>query len=114
MDHYRLLKQVQALHPRLVIIYSEFLNRPQPLIKLALEPTDDQFNSISHAEGQAMAPIGIPSRSAVDLMANSLGYTTTWSDWSAVPRRRRKGLKEYSDSDNWKSRDTVALRPTAR
>lgn len=112
MDHYRLLKQVHALRPRLVIIDSAFLNRPQPLIKLALEPTDDQFNSIAHAEGQTMAPIGIPSRSAVDLMASSLGYATTWSNWSAVPRRKRKGLKEYFDSDNWKSRDTVALRPT--
>lgn len=112
MDHYRLLKQVHALGPRLVIIDSEFLNRDRPLIKLMLERTGSHLNTIAHTDGQSAAPIGIPSRSAVDMMAETLGYATTWSDWSVVPEDRRRGLKEYFDTDRWKSRDTVALRPS--
>jgi hypothetical protein len=47
----------------------------------------------------------------VDLMAEARGFATTWSDWSALPRRRRGGLKEYFDRDKPKFRDTVAPRP---
>ena len=111
MDHYRLLSLVAALQPGLVIIDSVFLNRPQPLVKLGFEPTDDKFNAIAQRNGQAQAPFGVPSPAAMDLMAEALGFTTTWSDWSAVPRRRRGGLKEYFERSGPKYRDTVALRP---
>jgi hypothetical protein len=110
MDHYRLLQLAAALGPRLILIDSVFLNRPQPLIKLAVEATDDKFNAIAQRDGQALAPFGIPSPSAVDLMATSLGYATTWADWSSLPSGRRGGLKEYFDRDRPKYRDTVALR----
>ena len=109
MDHYGLLKLVHALSPKLIIIDSDFLNRPQPLIRL-LESTDKFLNSIAHVAGQDAAPVGAPSRSAMDLMANSLGYSTEWANWDALPRAQRGGLKEYFDQDELKSRDTVALR----
>jgi hypothetical protein len=111
MDHYRLLQLAAGLSPPLIVIDSVFLNRPQPLIRLAVEATDDKFNAIAQRDGQALAPFGIPSPSAVDLMASSLGYTTTWADWSSLPRGRRGGLKEYFDRDRPKYRATVALRP---
>jgi len=110
MDHYRLLRLVHALSPELIIIDSDFLNRPQPLIRLRLESTDKSMNSIAHVAGQDAAPVGAPSRSAMDLMANSLGYSTEWANWDTLPPAQRGGLKEYFTQDEWRSRDTVALR----
>jgi len=110
MDHYGLLKLVHALSPKLIIIDSLFLNRQQPLIRLQPERTDKFVNTIAHVAGQDVAPVGVPSRSAMDFMARSLGYSTEWANWDALPQEQRGGLKEYFNQDQLKSRDTVALR----
>jgi len=111
MDHYTLLKLVKQLSPRLVIIDSEFLVRDAPLIRLATERTGSHLNSISHETGQDVAPIGVPSRPAVEMMAGSLGYDVTWADWDSLPRGRRQRVHDYFRANHWKRRGTCALRP---
>lgn len=112
MDHYGLLELVHRLRPRLVVIDSEFARSADPVIRLATETTDSHLNSISHTAGQAVAPVGVPSRSAMELMARTLGYAVEWSDWGSVARHRRGGLKAYYRGGGaWKRRATCALRP---
>ncbi len=79
---------------------------------MAVEPTDSHLNSIPHEPGQEIAPVGIPSRSALEVMAHSLGYTVEWADWDRLPQQRRAGLKAYYRvPPAWKRRGTCALRP---
>lgn len=112
MDHYGLLTRIQQLRPRLVIIDSEFTTSTEASIRLVTEPTASRLNSIAHVAGQATAPVGIPSRSALELMAGSLGYEVEWSNWNALPPSQRGGLKSYYRTPpEWKIRDTCALRP---
>jgi hypothetical protein len=112
MDHYGLLKLVKQLAPALVIIDSEFHLSPQATIRLAVEPTDSHLNAIPHEPGQQIAPVGIPSRSALEVMAHSLGYAVEWADWDRLAPQQRAGLKAYYRSaPAWKRRGTCALRP---
>lgn len=112
MNHYDLLKLVRRLQPGLVVIDSEFSLSARPVIRLATEATDSHLNSVAHQEGQVVAPVGIPSRSAMELMATSLGYAVEWADWETVPTAQRGGLKAYyRDGRAWKRRGTCALRP---
>lgn len=110
MDHYALLKLVKQLGARLVVIDSEFLTRKAPLIRLSMEDTDCEFNVISPETRQAQAPIGIVSRSALEMMAGSLGYAATWADWDSVPAADRRGLREYYREGGLRLRGTCALR----
>ncbi len=111
MDHYQLLKLVKHLGPKLIVIDSMFLDRPAPLIRLDLEETSNHLSSISHETGQSVAPVGIPTRSALELMARTLGYDVTWADWGGLPVRQRNGVGEYFRPRHGKLRGTCALRP---
>ncbi len=112
MDHYGLLKLVKQLAPSLVIIDSEFHLSESATIRLALESTDSHLNSLAHEAEQEIAPVGIPSARAMEMMAGSLGYDVEWADWDALPRDRRGGLKAYYRTPPaWKRRGTCALRP---
>jgi hypothetical protein len=112
MDHYNLLKLIDRLEPRLVIIDSEFFTSADPTVRIAREKTDNNLNSIAHVPGQSRAPVGFPSRSALEVMAASLGYGVEWADWQSLPPRRRGGVQSYyGGSPAWKIRDTCALRP---
>ncbi|MSZ76162.1 MAG: methyltransferase domain-containing protein [Actinobacteria bacterium] len=111
-DHYGLLALIARLRPRLIVIDSEFALSADPVVRFAMESTESHLNTIAHVPGQGAAPIGVPSRSAMELMARSLGYETTWADWESLPERQRGGLASYyRQPPRWKRRDTCALRP---
>ena len=113
MDHYGLLKLIKQLGPRLIIIDSDLLISPDPLVRMVLEDPTKSLNSIEHEPGQEQAPVGFPSRAAIELMALSLGYDVTWADWETVPEEQRDGIFAYyrPEPEYWKRRATCALRP---
>jgi hypothetical protein len=110
MDHFRLLRLVTLLRPRLVILDSEFSLRPGPTITLAREKTEKDLNSTPQVPGQEVAVVGIPSRAATALMADALGYGCDWLDWDALKGEARKGLWDYYRPEK-KRRGTCLLRP---
>ena len=95
MDHYRLLKLARSLHPRLMIIDSEFSTAKHPMIAIRRERTEKDLNSAAHFKGQGVAPIGLPSPSALELMADTIGYDVTWLNWDEVPADQRKPVADY-------------------
>lgn len=110
-SHYRLLDQIRRLGAGLVIIDGEFLTGP--LARIELRPEDPALpkNAPPAFEGQRHALAGIPSRIALELMANTLGYRVDWMDWSALPPDRRDAVRDYFNGPNARSnRGTCALR----
>ena len=113
MDHYRLLRLVSRLQPELVIIDSEWLIHDGPMIRVVLEDTRKILNAIANDPGQVMAPKGVPSRGALEMMAGTLGYRTEWMDWDQLPRRRRRPVADYFRTPPAHNRrGTCALRPS--
>ncbi len=111
MDHYGLLKLIHRLEPKLIIVDSEFMTAPWAHIAITSENTAKELNSTAHFESQTMAPVGTPSRSALEKMALSLNYKTEWLDWDKVPASERKGVKEDYYREGPKRRFTCSLRP---
>jgi hypothetical protein len=111
MDHYGLLRLIRELRPKLVIIDSEFMTAAWPHVAINFEDTAKELNSTACYEGQKKAPVGIPTRSALEKMAESLGYATDWLDWDALPPARRIGVRDDYFREGPKRRFTCALRP---
>lgn len=110
MDHFRLLKLVQALKPKVIIVDSEFMDKNWPMIQMQRENTGNVLNAASQIEGQKTAIVGYPSFKALDEMADVLGYDAVWLDWFSVPEGERKGTWDYYRT-NGKRRGTCALVP---
>ncbi|GHE03501.1 hypothetical protein U879_00850 [Defluviimonas sp. 20V17] len=110
MDHFRLFQALRKLGPKLVIVDSEFMRRPGPMIQLVKERTDNVLNAAPQIEGQKVAVKGVPSFKAMEVMAEVLGYRIDWVDWGAVPADRRKGVMDYYRDTDMR-RGTCTLRP---
>lgn len=106
----RLLKQVRMLTPKLVILDSEFVLRPSPVIQLVKERTDNILNATPQYEGQEQAVKGVPSLQAMELMAAGSGYDLDWVPLDHIPKSGRRGIKDYFKTDT-ACRATCVLRP---
>lgn len=114
MDHFRILRQVQQLKPKLIIIDGEFVQSDYPMIHMAWEKTDKNLNAAPQVDGQATAIVGIPSVGAMDRMAQALGLDVIWSPWADLPQDQRRGVWDYYRTTTMR-RMTCSLRPmTAR
>lgn len=112
MDHMRLLRLIRRIGPKLVIIDSEFSQRPQPVLVLKTESTDNPLNAPPLLDGQARALVAIPSLSAMQMMAAALDYDLVWSDWERLAPADRAGVQDYfRPVSAGKKRATCALRP---
>lgn len=110
MDHFLLIKLITSLRPKLIIIDSEFISVPNPMIQLVRERTDNPLNAAEQRAGQEIAIAGVPSIGAMEAMADVLDYTCEWSNWDQVPVTARIGLSDYY-RDAKKRRRTCVLRP---
>ena len=110
MDHYGLLAKVTQLNPKVIIIDSEFITSNNPVIQLVKERTDNVLNAIGQVPHQETTLIGIPSTTAMERMAEVLGFNLEWLDWDKVPIERRIGIPDYYRAKP-KRRRTCALYP---
>ena len=109
MQHYRMLLQMVALKPKLIIVDSIFSRATEPLIVVAREPTDNKRNTIAQVDNQRVAPIGRVSRPAMRIMAASVGYSMQQIPWK-VPQKQRKPVADYFSRFEDRVRLTLALR----
>lgn len=111
MDHFRILRQISALRPRLIIIDGEFVRTENPFIHVAFEKTDKNLNAAPQVDGQTTAIVGTPSVGALNRMAQALGFDVEWSPWLALPEDQRRGVWDYFRNEKIR-RMTCSLRPT--
>jgi hypothetical protein len=109
MEHYRLLRLIHRLRPRLVLIDSVFMVPNRPYVAIRVEdPMKDR--SAFAFEGQKKMPVGVPSRLALQYMADSLDYKVQWLDWETVPPAERGPVRDYF-RQRFSRRFTCTLRP---
>lgn len=110
MDHYGLLARVKLLKPKVIIIDSDFMSKPNPMIQITRESTDNVLNATGIIEGQDETLVGIPSVGAMERFAVVLKYRLVWSDWDSLAKDERRGMRDYF-RDTQKCRRTCALYP---
>ncbi|SLN60441.1 class I SAM-dependent methyltransferase [Pseudooctadecabacter jejudonensis] len=110
MDHFRLFQLIRKLQPKMVIVDSEFMLRPGPIMMLITERTSNVLNAIPQYEGQERAIKAVCSFRAMEDMAQALAYEIEWFDWDARDEDARVGLSDYYRPKD-KRRGTCVLRP---
>jgi hypothetical protein len=110
MHHYRMLTQMRAFEPKIIVIDSIFSLAKTPSIVLLRNATNEKMNAIAEMQDQPWIPAGTPSIPAVELMANSLGLELNVVPWN-VPAQQRQGISDYFFKFKLRRRMTVLLRP---
>lgn len=111
MQHYRMLMQMVAFGPRLIIVDSIFHAGSRPIISVKRENTGSRLATIAQQDGQSWAPVGRVSRRAFELMVESLGYRVEWVKWD-VPEQDHRLMSIYLEPDDGNlQRFTCLLRP---
>lgn len=114
MQHYRMMLQMVAFRPKLIIIDTEVWKSPGAMIGMSMEATGRQQNSTAQVEGQDRAPVGIPSFAAIDRMAGSVGYSATTIEWDVPPGQRGCVMDYFGSVAKHRKhliRKTIHLRP---
>lgn len=89
MDHFSFLRKLMALKPRLIIVDTLLTLSPHPIIFLMREDSDARLNAISQQGVDKQIPVGYPSRLAIEMMVDSLGWRVDWQDWNTLPQEER-------------------------
>lgn len=113
MQHYRMLMQMVAFRPKVIVVDSLFHLSDTSMILVDRENTAPRLASIAQQEGQTWVPVGRMSRPAFELMAESVGYTVEWVRWD-VPEEDRKAMAIYFGENPRqpdRQRFTCLLRP---
>lgn len=108
MDHFRLLRMIRRLEPRLVIIDSEFIKADNAIVQVLKEEVSNPLNAVGEVEGITHTVVGVPSQRATEFMAEALGYTLDWIDHEMILGTNRAGMKDYF-REGRKARFTCAL-----
>ncbi|PWG15697.1 class I SAM-dependent methyltransferase [Salibaculum griseiflavum] len=108
MDHLRLFISLRKLKPKLIIVDSEFVQRPGATIHLSREKTDKPLNALPQIAGQHEAVKGVMSFRALEVIAECLDLDLDWSDWDALDDRT--GVPDYFRTKGAR-RATCVMRP---
>ena len=92
MEHTRLFRAVQKLHPKIIVVDSEFLMAKNSVIQITAERTDNPLNAVSDFAGQEKTLVGTPSVRAMERFADMIGYDLIWI---ACPEAAVNGCKDY-------------------
>lgn len=95
MDHYRLLNLIRRLQPKIIIIDSEFIMVDNGIIQILTEKTDNPLNAVADHKNQTRIAVGVPTRRATELMADTLDYEVTWLQSGLILGDARDGMHDY-------------------
>lgn len=98
MHHMLLLNKIARLRPKHIIMDTCVDLDPDNIIVLQAEKVaDETAGFVPDAGGQAHILVGTPTKSALDLMLFSAGFTTKYYDWHRAGIRQWENLVEYHE-----------------
>jgi len=109
MNHMLLLTEFKRLQPRYIILDTEISISDQPVIYIRKENSFKEGAAIpdSIQIGNAVI-VGRPSKSALELMLNSLGFDVDYYDWDS------HGIKNWKYLEHYRSKKRPSFKGTLR
>lgn len=92
-DHYGMLKLMDALKPKVIVIDSEIDDFDEPVVRIREEKTWEPNNAIAEVEGQKFSAVGNASRGTIELLGECYDYKTEWCNWSKL--RKGQACDDY-------------------
>jgi len=98
-----LLMKIKKLNPKYLIIDSRVSKSPLPIIDVKLEKTSTDDAAISNNLSKIQTVVGIPSRSSLEMMLKSIGFSFSYHDWNAM------NIKDWTELEDYKNGMRVTL-----
>ncbi len=95
-DHYGMLKLMDALKPKVIVIDSEIDDSDEPVVRTRKEKTWEPNNAIAEVEGHEFSAVGNASPATLKLLAECFNQNFQGCDWS--------NLGNTEDCDNYVNR----------
>jgi len=95
MDHYRLLCLIRRLKPKIIIIDGEFIMVDNAMFQILTEKTNNPLNAVPEHYKQKRIAVGVPSRHATEIMAETLDYEVSWLQAGLLLGEDREGMHDY-------------------
>lgn len=97
IHHMDLLIKIKKLNPKYLIIDSAISTSPLPIIEVTLENTSTEGAAISNNFSKIQTVIGHPSRSSLEIMLKSIGFSFYYHDWNAMNIKDWTNLEDYKN-----------------
>jgi hypothetical protein len=97
IDHMALLRKIARLQSANLVLDTSISLRPGSIIEVRVEQTEhESAAAIGEPGNPKRAVSGNPSRTALELMLNAVGFLTlNYYDWQHADIKRWNGLKDY-------------------
>ncbi len=98
MHHMLLLSQIARLRPRHLILDTEIALDPGNVVRVRAEGIADEGYAARSAPGSLMhCLVGVPSKTALELMLSSSGWNYAYYDWHKHGVKRWDNLVDYHE-----------------
>jgi 16S rRNA G966 N2-methylase RsmD len=95
LHHMDLLTKIKQLNPKHLILDTNISKSPQPIIEAVMEDTRGEGAAIRKSNHRHQTVVGHPSRSALEMMLKSSGFTFSYYDWKENNRSDWSHLQDY-------------------
>jgi len=113
MNHMQLLREIKRLQPRYIILDTDISLSEQPVIFIRKENSLIEANAIPDSLNAGNDIIvGRPSKSALDLMLNSIGFDFDYYDWENAGIKNWEFLEEYRLKQRFQFKRALRYGPT--
>jgi SAM-dependent methyltransferase len=97
IHHMDLLMKIKELNPKHLIIDSLITKSPHPIIKVVMENTRGEGAAIGNDFNNQQTVIGHPSRSSLEVMLKSIGFSFSYQDWDTMNIKNWAQLQDYKN-----------------
>jgi SAM-dependent methyltransferase len=103
IHHMDLLLKIKRLNPKYLIIDTRISKSPLPVIRIGMEKTGGDGQAIGNSFNNNQVVVGHPSRSSLEMMLKSIGFSFSYYDWNAM------NIKDWSTLEDYKNGIRVTL-----
>jgi len=96
LNHMKLLEEIKRLKVKYLILDTSVTKLNKPFIKLVMQDSNIEGSGIkSKYSNSDQVLVGIPSKSAIEMMLKNLGYDFFYYDWHNVGIENWEHIEDY-------------------
>ena len=93
LSHFDILKEIQRIGARHLIMDTLLINNNQAIVQMAFDDPTQEGAAVALQNQEDKVLVGIPSKRAMELMLNNLGFDIQYHDWH--------NMMESANSNHW-------------
>jgi 2-polyprenyl-3-methyl-5-hydroxy-6-metoxy-1,4-benzoquinol methylase len=100
VNHMLLLSKIARLKPKYLVLDTEISLDPRSIISLRGDDSEIENNAIrARSDAAKLVLVGVPSKSALELMLSNYGWSFAYYDWHRAGIRRWDSVWDYHQGE---------------